>query len=99
MTSTDAESVATLWITDAELIRRIGVPDKIARATLRELDRNPHSGFPQKQKLWGDRRYWPAVKAYFDATMGGAARVAPEPRTPYPAAAFPLRTPLRRGHA
>jgi len=59
----------TLWITDAELIRRIGVPEKTARETLRELDRKA-SGFPRKQKLWGDRRYWPAVKAYFDRQQG-----------------------------
>jgi hypothetical protein len=91
----------TLWITDAELIRRIGAPEKIARDALRALDHNPRSGFPQKQKLWGDRRYWPAVKAYFDRTNGilgiGAARVAPErpdrdglPRRSLPAA------PMRR---
>jgi hypothetical protein len=29
----------TLWVTDAELIRRMGVPEKIARNTLAELDR------------------------------------------------------------
>jgi hypothetical protein len=54
-----------LWLTDAELIRRMGVPEKIARAQLRELDRKP-SGFPRKQASWGNRRYWPAVQAYFD---------------------------------
>jgi len=61
---TDARE--TLWVTDAELIRRSGVPEKIARATIQELDRNRLSGFPQKQKIWGNRRYWPAVKAYFE---------------------------------
>lgn len=55
---TEAE---TKWVTDAELIRRLGVPEKIARQTLRELDRNPASGFPKKSKIWGERRYWPAV--------------------------------------
>lgn len=58
-----------LWVTDAELIRRMGVPEKTARETLRMLDAKP-SGFPRKQKLWGDRRYWPAVKAYFDNQYG-----------------------------
>jgi hypothetical protein len=54
-----------LWLTDAELIRRMGVPEKIAREQLRTLDRkNPH--FPKKQAAWGNRRYWPAVQAYFD---------------------------------
>lgn len=60
----------TLWVTDAELIRRMGVPEKIAREAIRSLDDNPSSGFPRKQKLWGDRRYWPAVKAFLDRTNG-----------------------------
>lgn len=57
-----------LWVTDAELIRRIGVPEKKAREAIRMLEAK--SGFPRKQKLWGDRRYWPAVKAYFDSLYG-----------------------------
>jgi hypothetical protein len=61
----------TLYITDAELIRRMGVPEKIAREAIRELDRqHRNNGFPQKQKLWGDRRYWPAVKAWLDQRNG-----------------------------
>jgi hypothetical protein len=59
----------TLWVTDAELIRRIGVPEKTARETLRMLDAK-NDGFPRKQKVWGDRRYWPDVKAYFDRRYG-----------------------------
>jgi hypothetical protein len=55
----------TLFITDAELIQRLGIPEKIARKLLREFDRLPCS-FPPKDKLCGDRRYWPAVKAWFD---------------------------------
>lgn len=60
---------AKLWVTDAELIRRMGVPEKTARETIRLLDAK-NQGFPRKQKLWGDRRYWPAVKAYFDKLYG-----------------------------
>jgi hypothetical protein len=59
----------TLWVTDAELIRRMGVPEKIARAALREFDAR-RSGFPQKQALFGGRRYWPAVRAYLDRYYG-----------------------------
>jgi hypothetical protein len=55
----------TLWVTDAELIRRMGVPEKVARDALRALDAQ-RSGFPQKNKLWGNRRHWPSVKAYFE---------------------------------
>jgi hypothetical protein len=69
----------TLWVTDAELIRRSGIPEKRARAILQDYDRDPRrSQFPQKQKLYGDRRYWPAVKAYFDR-LGGLTMDAPTP--------------------
>lgn len=60
----------TLYVTDAELIRRMGVPEKIARQAIAVLDRDPRRGFPQKQALWGNRRYWPAVKAFLDRTSG-----------------------------
>jgi len=60
----------TLWVTDAEMIRRLGVPEKIARTAIRMLDAKPESGFPRKQKLWGDRRYWPAIVGYFDYHYG-----------------------------
>jgi len=64
----------TLWVTDAELIKRMGVPEKIARAALHALDRDRGSGFPQKKALWGNRRYWPAVKEYLDRTNGVAGK-------------------------
>lgn len=67
------------WVTDAELIRRSGVPEKIMRENIRMLDRDPRSGFPRKNKLFGDRRYWPAVVAYFDR-VGGLVQVAPAGR-------------------
>ena len=60
----------TLYITDEELIRRLGAPRKAARAALHMLDHDRSKGFPQKQKLWGNRRYWPAVKAYFERVNG-----------------------------
>lgn len=59
----------TLWVTDAELIRRMGCPEKIARQAIKELDAK-RCGFPQKSQLWGGRRYWPAVRAYLDRTHG-----------------------------
>lgn len=65
-TLTAPDTRETLYITDAELIRRMGVPEKIAREAIRALDKDRANGFPQKQKLWGDRRYWPAVKAWLD---------------------------------
>lgn len=58
-----------LWVKDSELIRRLGVPEKQAREAIRMLEKM--SGFPRKEKLWGDRRYWPAVKGYMDKRYGG----------------------------
>lgn len=107
MTEPAAETLeretAKLFVTDAELIRRLGVPEKIARVALSVLDGDRSSGFPRKQKLFGDRRYWPAVKAYLDSTQGilpiDAARLAAENRAPHPTAAssIPMRMPSRRG--
>ena len=68
----------TLWITDAELIRRIGVPEKIARSRLLFFDSKPQYQFPRKSKMWGNRRYWPAVKAFFDKNQGMVAPGAVE---------------------
>lgn len=73
------ERPETLWVTDAELIRRLGVPERPARVAIHALDANPRSGFPRKQKLWGDRRYWPAVRAYLDRT-NGLTMAAPPPQ-------------------
>lgn len=92
-----------LFVTDAELMRRLGVPDEIARPAIAMLDRDPTSRFPRKQKMWGDRRYWPAVLAFFDRENGivanDAARLIPERRIPHPAAASTstVRTLPRRG--
>lgn len=61
------ETLETEWVTDAELIRRSGVPRGIMRRNLREYDAKPDYGFPRKFKAYGDRRHWPSVKAYFDS--------------------------------
>lgn len=55
-----------LFITDAELIRRLGVPTKVGRAALHELEmRRPGQMlFPLKDPLFGGRRFWPAVERY-----------------------------------
>ena len=67
-----------LYLSDAELIRRLGVPDKILRPILPNLE-NKH-GFPKKQALFGGRRYWPAVKAWLDK-HNGLIVDAPQPRS------------------
>jgi len=63
-------AIDQLWVTDAEMIRRLGVPEKIARQVIHSLDANRLSGFPQKSRLWGNRRYWPAVRDYLDRVNG-----------------------------
>jgi hypothetical protein len=57
-----------LYLTDAELIRRLGVPDRTLRSILPTLENK--FGFPKKQPLFGGRRYWPAVKAWLDKHNG-----------------------------
>jgi hypothetical protein len=61
-----------LWVSDSEIIRRLGVPEKKAREAIRMAEAK--ANFPRKQKLWGDRRYWPAVRAYFDSLYGNVQR-------------------------
>lgn len=54
-----------VYVTDQELYDFLGVPRETARQAIRELDRDPRrSGFPQKDRLFGDRRYLPAVEAW-----------------------------------
>lgn len=62
-----------LFVNDAELIERLGVPEKEARKALELLDSQPRSGFPKKDPFWGYRRYWPAVQAWLDKSHQVAA--------------------------
>jgi hypothetical protein len=57
-----------LYLSDAELIRRLGVPEKTLRGILPALESK--YGFPKKQPLFGGRRYWPAVRAWLDKHNG-----------------------------
>lgn len=57
--------VETEWVTDAELIRRSGVPEKVMRQNLKAYDANKLTGFPPKDRLWGNRRHWPSVKDFW----------------------------------
>ena len=57
-----------LYLLDSELIRRLGVPEKLMRSLLPGLEAK--YAFPKKQPLFGGRRYWPAVKAWLDKHNG-----------------------------
>ena len=68
-----------VFVTDQELIEYLGVPERTARAAIQELDRDPRrSGFPPKKKLWGDRRYLPAVEAWLARQNGLKIRLSQE---------------------
>lgn len=58
-----------LWVTDAEIIRRLGVSEKTGYRAIRSLEKTG-LGFPEKQRVWGKKRYWPAVKDFFDRQYG-----------------------------
>jgi hypothetical protein len=65
----------TFWVSDDELIQRVGGPRDLLRMTLAALDNDPASGFPRKVKIWGDRRYWPGIKDYWKAVYGCKIRL------------------------
>jgi hypothetical protein len=75
MTDQATQTRPGLFVTDAELIRRSGLPEKYARRLLAHRDGNKTSGFPKKLPLYGDRRYWPAVQAFFDRTADANLRL------------------------
>ncbi len=57
-----------LYLLDAELIRRLGVPPKSFRAILPALE-SKH-GFPRKDPFFGGRRFWPAVQRWLEKRNG-----------------------------
>jgi hypothetical protein len=71
MTDQATYSKGGVFVTDAELIRRSGLPEKYGRRLLAYFD-NPKNKtrFPKKLPLYGDRRYWPDVAAFFARTSG-----------------------------
>jgi hypothetical protein len=57
------ENVDALYLSDRQIIRRLGLGEKFGRRVLHELDK-VHPGrarYPQKDPLFGNRRFWPAV--------------------------------------
>ena len=48
-----------LFVSDVELYRRLGVGPRTGRIAVRSLQ---HNGFPPKDPLFGNKRYWPAVR-------------------------------------
>ena len=57
-----------LYVTDAELYRKLGLPRAVIKPLIGVLETK--HGFPRKQQLFGGRRYWPAVKQWLDKHHG-----------------------------
>lgn len=62
----EREKDVDLYVTDAQMIRKLNVPEAVIRPVIKMLDADPKKGFPKKDPLFGGRRYWPKVRAWFD---------------------------------
>jgi len=63
-----AEPKEADFLTDAEIAVRWGVCDKTARVAMKALEKA--GGFPRKDALFGNKRYWPAVDAFMKRRAG-----------------------------
>ncbi|NTF62097.1 winged helix-turn-helix domain-containing protein [Agrobacterium rhizogenes] len=67
-----------LFVTDAQCAERLGLTTEQFKIVLPAATK---SGFPMKDPLFADRRYWPAVRAWLDHRYGlgadGALRGLP----------------------
>lgn len=80
----DDQERACDFVTDAELIRRLRLPEKIGRAALRELDKasKTRRPFPQPDPLFGNRRFWPAVQQWLLDYKGVRQNIADKAAAP-----------------
>jgi hypothetical protein len=91
----DCRNSSALFVSDTEMLRRIGVSKKIGRIAIRELEKR--LAFPPKDPLFGNKRYWPAVRAFLDA-RGGVTTLPPRAiYTPNDAEHFHYREQQREG--
>jgi hypothetical protein len=65
MTARSPVPLERLYVSDDELAQ-MGVDEKSLGVAIIMLDANPKSGFPKKDPLFGNRRYWPNVRDWFD---------------------------------
>lgn len=64
----DDQQSEPLYVSDAEIVRRLGVSPKTAGRAIASLE--AHQGFPPRDNLFAGKRYWPAVKAFLDRRSG-----------------------------
>lgn len=85
-----------LFVSETELYRRLGVGPKTGKIAVQSLER---SGFPSKQPLFGNKRYWPAVAFFLDRYYGlidGRALQPAADRPRSPTAKWQLTRPKPR---
>lgn len=63
----------TLYVSDREIARRLGIGERRWRANARVLEQR---GLPRPDPLFADKRYWPAVRAFLDRRSGLTAPLA-----------------------
>ncbi len=68
-----------LYVTEAECAERFGISTDEFKNIVPELTRQ---GFPLKDPLFNNRRYWPAVKAFLDKRNGLASAFVGTPGPP-----------------
>ena len=60
-------AIERLFLTDAEIAVRLGLGKDEVKCRLSELERK---GFPPRDPLFNQRRYWPAVREFLDRRAG-----------------------------
>jgi hypothetical protein len=56
-----------LFLSDAEIATRLGLKKEEVAERLTVLERQ---GFPRRDPMFHDRRYWPAVREFLDRRAG-----------------------------
>lgn len=57
----------TLFLTEGEIAKRIGIDLPLFKTALHALTQ---AGFPPPDPLFANRRYWPACEAFLDRRYG-----------------------------
>lgn len=84
-TQTLMMKMTKLFVTDAECAERMGLTTEQFKIALPAATQ---AGFPMKDPLFADRRYWPAVRAWLDQRYGllgenGHGPLAPDEQEPW----------------
>lgn len=78
-----------LFVTDAEMYRRLGVGPHTGRIAILTLEKSGR--FPKKDPLFGNKRYWPAVAKAIDDRYAASANRHPSYYVPDGSGTIPQR--------